>query len=56
MEIWHSSMKNIKNYSSTFYIPTKLKWYQRLLQKLHIKNYYNPIVEVKLEWVEGSEE
>lgn len=27
----------------TVYIAPKLKWYQKILQKLHIKNYYKEL-------------
>ena len=42
---------DIKRENVKLYIlPHKLKWYQKILQKLHIKNYYKEIksvVEIK---------
>lgn len=35
---------NITREKITLYmLPHKLKWYQKILQKLHIKNYYVPV-------------
>lgn len=35
---------NIAREKNTLYmLPHKLKWYQKILQKLHIKNYYVPV-------------
>ena len=35
---------NIVREKVTLYmLPHKLKWYQKILQKLHIKNYYKPV-------------
>lgn len=34
---------NIRTKDFTLYIAPKLKWYQKILQKLHIKNYYKPL-------------
>ncbi len=28
---------------TVYMLPHKLKWYQKILQKLHIKNYYQPV-------------
>lgn len=45
---------NDRETMTLYYIPRKLKWYEKILQKLHIKNYYKKISSGVLEY-KGSE-
>lgn len=33
----------VKKEMVLYMLPSNLKWYQKLLQKLHLKNYYVPV-------------
>jgi len=33
----------VREHITLYVLPHKLKWYQKILQKLHIKNYYKPV-------------
>ena len=47
---------NIKRENVKLYmLPHKLKWYQKILQKLHIKNYYKEIKPIKDITYKGEE-